>query len=99
MCACRLYNFSISRAQLNATLTALAEALDSALSLDPAERAVVAARARARVETDYRSEVCSIAWHRTLRKLAFPGAGDGVGGRSAVHDRAGSSSSAQELMQ
>ena len=52
-------------------VSALAAALDRVLSLDPAERSAVAVRARATVQADYRSEMCSRAWDRALRELAF----------------------------
>jgi len=51
-------------------VSAMARALDRVLSLDPAERAAVARRARAVVETDYRSDVCSREWLRALEGVA-----------------------------
>jgi glycosyltransferase involved in cell wall biosynthesis len=51
-------------------VTALATALDRVLSLDAAQRLEVAGNARAIVETEYRSDVCSREWDRTLREIA-----------------------------
>ena len=51
----------------------LAEALDRTLSLDSGERMHVARNARALVERDHRSDVCSPAWGDLLREAAGVG--------------------------
>jgi glycosyltransferase involved in cell wall biosynthesis len=48
---------------------AMAHALDEALSFDLDQRTAIAERARAVVESDYRSEVCSREWLRALRGI------------------------------